>query len=121
MAYLTFLYLISKRNCSIYKKLQLGSGQNYNVTLNLSGVILLGLGLSTALMAYMFLNAFKDDGDSSTSYGYESYGYESSGTGYGRRKGYLGRKGNRNKVITRSAIKRHNRFERLFRKYIVNK
>lgn len=81
--------------------MQLGSGQNYNVTLNLSGIILLGLGLSTGLMAYMFMNAFKDDGGSSTSYGYDSSGYESSGTGYGRRKGYLGKRGYRNKVIAR--------------------
>ena len=79
--------------------LQLGTGQNYNVTINLSGVILLGLGLSTGLLAYMFLNAFKDDGDSSTSYGYEGYGYESSGSGYGHRKGKWGRKGYRIKVI----------------------
>ena len=79
--------------------LQLGTGQNYNVTINLSGVILLGLGLSTGLLAYMFLNAFENDGDSSTSYGYEGYGYESSGSGYGHRKGKWGRKGYRIKVI----------------------
>ena len=84
----------------IINQLQLGTGENFNVTLNLSGLILLGLGLSTALLAYMFLNAFKDDGDSySSGYGYDSYGYDTSGSGYGHRRGYFSRKGLRGKVI----------------------
>ena len=69
---------------------QLGTGQNYNVTLNLSGLILLGLGISTSLLAYMFLSAFGDDESSSSGYGADSY---DSSYDYKRRKGY------RNKVI----------------------
>ena len=80
--------------------MQLGTGDNFNVTLNLSGLILLGLGLSTALLAYMFLNSFKDDGGSyNTGYGYESYGHDTSGTGYDYRRGDFGRKGSRGKVM----------------------
>jgi hypothetical protein len=81
--------------------LQLGAGQNYNVTLNLSGIILMGLGLSTALLAYMFLNSFKDDGGSSysTGSGYGSYGHDTSGSGYEYRRGDKGRKGSKGKVM----------------------
>merc|ERR1711997_889506 len=72
-----------------YGLVQLGTGENFNVTLNLSGLILLGLGLSTALLAYMFLDAFKDDGKDSyhSGYGYESYGHDTSGSGgYGHHR-----------------------------------
>ena len=79
--------------------MQLGTGTNFNVTLNLSGLILLGLGLSTALLAYMFLDAFKDDGKDSYSYGYDSYGYDTSGSGgYGHKRGDFNRKTSRGKV-----------------------
>ena len=82
--------------------LQLGTGESFNVTLNLSGLILLGLGLSTALLAYMFLDAFKDDGKDSyhSGYGYDSYGYDTSGSGgYGHhRKGDFNRKSRKGKV-----------------------
>ena len=64
-------------------------------------MILLGLGLSTALLAYMFLNSFKDDGGSySTGSGYGSYAHDTSGTGYEYyRRGDFGRKGSRGKVM----------------------
>ena len=52
-------------------------------------MILLGLGLSTALLAYMFLNSFGKDEES---YGDDSYGYYS-------RKGYRAKKDYRSKVI----------------------
>ena len=79
--------------------MQLGTGTNFNVTLNLSGLILLGLGLSTALLAYMFLDAFKDDGKDSYSYGYDNYGYDTSGSGgYGHKRGDFNRKTSRGKV-----------------------
>ena len=98
---------LGKENVIIANKFQLGTGENFNVTLNLSGLILLGLGLSTALLAYMFLDAFKDDGKDSyhSGYGYESYGHDTSGSGgYGHhRKGDFNRKSQRGKVkiITR--------------------
>ena len=76
--------------------MQLGTGDNFNVTLNLSGLILLGLGLSTALLAYMFLNAFGKDDNGSTGYGYESSGY---GSDYYHRRGGWSINSRRGKVI----------------------
>ena len=93
--------IVDVKTLDIIHQLQLGAGTNFNVTLNLSGLILLGLGLSTALLAYMFLNSFKDDGGSySTGSGYGSYGHDTSGTGYEYyRRGDFGRKGSRGKVM----------------------
>ena len=102
-----FLLIVQRREflqTKIYftNNLQLGTGESFNVTLNLSGLILLGLGLSTALLAYMFLDAFKDDGKDSyhSGYGYDSYGYDTSGSGgYGHhRKGDFNRKSRKGKV-----------------------
>ena len=93
--------LLVNWKCDVMNQLQLGTGTSFNVTLNLSGLILLGLGLSTALLAYMFLDAFKDDGKDSYSsgYGYDSYGYDTSGSGgYGHRRGDFNRKTPRGKV-----------------------
>ncbi|XP_059082041.1 uncharacterized protein LOC131879684 isoform X1 [Tigriopus californicus] len=59
---------------------QLNSGTNsFNTTLNLTGHILLGLGIASALLARMFLEALKGDSNQG---GYSS----GSGSGYGRRK-----------------------------------
>lgn len=84
--------------CSILK-LQLGTGSNYNVSINLSGLILLGLGVSTALLAHMLKNALGDDKGSSydSGSGYASYGHDTSGYAY--RRVYGGRQGHRGKVI----------------------
>ncbi|TRY67083.1 hypothetical protein TCAL_08041 [Tigriopus californicus] len=64
---------------STYKR-KLNSGTNsFNTTLNLTGHILLGLGIASALLARMFLEALKGDSNQG---GYSS----GSGSGYGRRK-----------------------------------
>lgn len=66
---------------------QLNSGTNsFNTTLNLTGHILLGLGIASALLARMFLEALKGD---SKQGGYSS----GSGSGYGRRKRSLSSNG----------------------------
>ena len=54
-------------------------GTTFNTTLNLTGHILLGLGIASSLLLYMWLEAL-DGGDS---YG---YGYGDDGGGYDRRK-----------------------------------
>lgn len=57
---------------------QLNSGATgFNATINLTGHILLGLGIASALLMYMFIRAF-DQGDGGSGYG--------SGSGYGRKK-----------------------------------
>jgi len=54
---------------------QLGSsGTSYNVTLNLTGHILMGLGIATSLLLYMFLNGMDNAG---YGYGHHSSGYNS--------------------------------------------
>jgi len=54
---------------------QLGSsGTSYNVTLNLTGHILMGLGIATSLLLYMFLNGMDNAG---YGYGHQSSGYNS--------------------------------------------
>jgi hypothetical protein len=50
--------------------------------LNLTGHILLGLGLATSLLLYMFINALENKSQGSSS----SYGYGAPSTGYGRKK-----------------------------------
>ena len=89
--------------CSILK-LQLGTGSNYNVSINLSGLILLGLGVSTALLAHMLKNALGDDKGSSydSGSGYASYGHDTSGYAY--RRVYGGRQGHRGKVTPLSCF-----------------
>ena len=58
-----------------YIVLQLGSsGTSYNVTLNLTGHILMGLGIATSLLLYMFLNGMDNAG---YGYGHQSSGYNS--------------------------------------------
>merc|ERR1712079_530199 len=60
---------------------QLNSGSTtYNATLNLTGHILLGLGIASSLLLYMFFNAFDSAGDSS------GYSEESSGYGFFNRR-----------------------------------
>ena len=55
--------------------MQLGSsGTSYNVTLNLTGHILMGLGIATSLLLYMFLNGMDNAG---YGYGHQSSGYNS--------------------------------------------
>ena len=48
------------------------------MTLNLTGHILLAIGIATSLLAYMFLNQMSNEG---------SYGGSSSGSGYENRYG----------------------------------
>jgi len=64
-------------------------------------VILLGLGLSTALLAYMFLNAFGNNDGGSTGYN-TGYGHDSSGYGsdYYHRRGDWNTNSRGGKVIT---------------------
>lgn len=60
---------------------QLNSGSTtYNATLNLTGHILLGLGIASSLLLYMFFNAFDSAGDSG------GYSEESSGYGFFNRR-----------------------------------
>ena len=52
--------------------MQLGSsGTTYNVTLNLTGHILMGLGIATSLVFYMFLNALNSRSSGGYGYGHE--------------------------------------------------
>ena len=75
-----YVYLLSQNQLSILF-LQLNSGSTtYNATLNLTGHILLGLGIASSLLLYMFFNAFDSAGDSG------GYSEESSGYGFFNRR-----------------------------------
>lgn len=61
-------------------QLQLSSGTTaFNTTLNLTGHILLGLGIASSLLMYMFLKALQGGGE-------EEGGYGAPSTGYGGRR-----------------------------------
>lgn len=60
-----------------------GTGTSYNVTINLTGHILLAIGIATSLLIYMLLNSMSNEG----SYGGAGDGYDSPSTGYGSRYG----------------------------------
>ena len=60
-----------------------GTGTSYNVTINLTGHILLAIGIATSLLIYMLLNSMSNEG----SYGGGGDGYDSPSTGYGSRYG----------------------------------
>jgi len=62
-------------------QLGVGTGTSYNVTLNLTGHILLAIGIATSLLAYMFLN------DMGQEESYNSGGYNAPSSGYGDRYG----------------------------------
>merc|ERR1711976_852771 len=49
------------------------SGSAYNVTLNLTGSILMGLGISLALLLYLFQNSMNESSASSGSSGYNDH------------------------------------------------
>ena len=51
------------------------------MTLNLTGHILLAIGIATSLLAYMFLNSMSNEG------GHDGGGYSAPSSGYGDRYG----------------------------------
>ena len=92
------LYLSSCKNK------QLGSGTTtYNVTLNLTGHILMAIGIAGSVLAYMFLSGMSNDGGGDG-------GYSEPSSGYGKRFGQSYRNRYRYKVILRRPLNAHSKW-----------